>query len=135
MKSLWCEVWNGGFQLPQILGLNYLIALNYKPRILKLSFLLLLCSINRSFIQLDKIKVVLPSIQRIKINIQVHNRRAGITQRQGTVLPNGVKVAVWDLCQIFQKWKWMVLSCTLLSYWMNLAQKWTSEYTELINLD
>ena len=24
---------------------------------------------------------------------------------KGTVLPNGVKVAVWDLSQIFQKWK------------------------------
>ena len=54
---------------------------------------------------------------------------------QGTVLPNGVKVAVWDLSQIFQKLKKMVLSCTLHSYWMNLVQKWTSEYTEFINLD
>ena len=53
----------------------------------------------------------------------------------GTVLPNGVKVAVWDLSPIFQKWKEMVLSCTLHSYWMNLVKKWTTEHTEFINLD
>ena len=36
------------------------------------------------------------------------------------VLPNGVKVAVWDLSQMFQKLKKMFLSCRLHSYWMNL---------------
>ena len=29
----------------------------------------------------------------------------GCRKRGGTVLPNEVKVAVWDLSQIFQKWK------------------------------
>ena len=45
---------------------------------------------------------------------------AGRREGGGTVLPNGVKVAVWDLSQIG-------LSCTLHSYLMNLVQKWTSE--------
>ena len=29
----------------------------------------------------------------------------GRPRGRGTVLPNGVKVAVWDFSQIFQKWK------------------------------
>ena len=48
-----------------------------------------------------------------------------------TVLPNGVNVAVWDLSKIFQKWKKLVFSCTLHSYWINLVQKWASEYMSL----
>ena len=48
----------------------------------------------------------------------------------GTVLPNGVKVAVWDLSQIFKKEKKMflhimyskALRCTFLGEWKKLVQ-------------
>ena len=76
----------------------------------------------------------MPSDQEYGNNIYFFKLQFNPIWGGGTVLPNGVKVAVWDLSKMFQKMKKVVLSCSLPSYWMNLVQKWTFDNTEFLTL-
>jgi hypothetical protein len=59
------------------------------------------------FLKVDRLlKIAFKNAKILKDNICMARRNSyqGCCP-WGTVLPNGVKVAVWDLSQVFQKWK------------------------------